>query len=427
MLRDVIVHLDVLTSDPPDAGLGVAQIYNYKFGATAEVRGKLNGSVYTIFPPPAGTSHDPLTLDANDLGAHTLVNQKLLGVAASSSQRGHMTDDQVQELEALVIAFVEHIDVLMVAAHPASAISVADVAENFTGTDVEAVLAELVGMGGGGGTLDQAYDFGGAGAGRVINVDAALPVKLIVPAGGDYGLDIWQGAEGFPRWQVNGRGEVFWGSGSGNPDTVLYRSAANTLCTDDTFSVDVIGERSSNQGVIIDGVRLKDNFVELDEIAAPGTPASAKVRVYAKSDGRAYSKDDGGVERALGGKITHIFVFTPKGESLVDEEDWSPLQAFKLPPSGEHGTYAALRVRCRARVAGTGTNTVKLQTSTTIAGSRTDRATIALNTATEPSDITSFSGWVPANDEYIWVRATDVGATAPKDVQLELYISEELW
>jgi hypothetical protein len=126
-----------------------------------------------------------------------------------------------------------------------------------------------------------------------------------------------------------------------------------------------------------------------------------------------------------GSKITHTYVFTPKGQDLVVNEDWMPLRAIKLPPSGSHGTYAALRVRVRAGTAGTGTNTVEVQTSTTHGGARTQVATVALGTSTEPADVTSFTGsWVPASDEYIWVRATAVGATAPKDVQLELLIQE---
>lgn len=48
-------------------------------------------------------------------------------------------------------------------------------------------------------------------------------------------------------------------------------------------------------------VDLIDGYLQVSEVTAPGTPASAKVRIYAKSDGLMYSKDDGGVETALGG------------------------------------------------------------------------------------------------------------------------------
>lgn len=54
-----------------------------------------------------------------------------------------------------------------------------------------------------------------------------------------------------------------------------------------------------------------DGYLDLDEEAAPGTPAGGKVRVYAKADGRLYQKDDTGLEQAVGagagaGEITVI-------------------------------------------------------------------------------------------------------------------------
>jgi hypothetical protein len=42
-------------------------------------------------------------------------------------------------------------------------------------------------------------------------------------------------------------------------------------------------------------------LVEFSEAAAPATPASGQVRIYAKADGLMYSKDDAGVESQLGG------------------------------------------------------------------------------------------------------------------------------
>lgn len=42
-------------------------------------------------------------------------------------------------------------------------------------------------------------------------------------------------------------------------------------------------------------------LVEFAEAAAPATPAAGQVRIYAKADGLMYSKDDAGVETALGG------------------------------------------------------------------------------------------------------------------------------
>lgn len=39
-----------------------------------------------------------------------------------------------------------------------------------------------------------------------------------------------------------------------------------------------------------------DTYIQLNEISSPSTPGSGDVRVYAKSDGRLYSMDDGGIE-----------------------------------------------------------------------------------------------------------------------------------
>lgn len=48
-----------------------------------------------------------------------------------------------------------------------------------------------------------------------------------------------------------------------------------------------------------------DGYGEYAEIAAPSTPAAAKVRVYPKSDGLMYVKDDAGVEREMG-TVAHL-------------------------------------------------------------------------------------------------------------------------
>jgi hypothetical protein len=42
-----------------------------------------------------------------------------------------------------------------------------------------------------------------------------------------------------------------------------------------------------------------DDYVDFNEEAAPSTPAAGKVRVYAKSDGHLYAKDDAGTESDL--------------------------------------------------------------------------------------------------------------------------------
>ena len=91
-------------------------------------------------------------------------------------------------------------------------------------------------VGGAGGTLNDAYDFGGVGAGRVITVDSGLPVTLEGVT--DYGL-LWfqQSGDAAPRLSIYRDGKLEWGSGSGAADVVLQRAAANVLAlaADDTL------------------------------------------------------------------------------------------------------------------------------------------------------------------------------------------------
>jgi hypothetical protein len=50
-------------------------------------------------------------------------------------------------------------------------------------------------------------------------------------------LALAQAADTFKRWKVKGDGSVWWGSGSVAQDTNLYRSAADTLATDDSLTI----------------------------------------------------------------------------------------------------------------------------------------------------------------------------------------------
>ncbi len=52
------------------------------------------------------------------------------------------------------------------------------------------------------------------------------------------------------------------------------------------------------------GVLSSTRPLEIAETTAPATPATGKVRLYAKSDGLLYSKDDAGTETPLGGSVS---------------------------------------------------------------------------------------------------------------------------
>lgn len=121
------------------------------------------------------------------------------------------------------------------------------------------------------------------------------------------------------------------GSGvSGNPTlgidsaVVGLLSGTQTFTGDKTFSgafnVDTISERTAANGVSIDGVLLKDSFVEFSEIASPSSPASDKGRLFAKDSGgvtKLFLRDSAGTETVLGvtgGNIFPIFYAAALGK-----------------------------------------------------------------------------------------------------------------
>lgn len=69
---------------------------------------------------------------------------------------------------------------------------------------------------------------------------------------------------------------------------------------------------STFKGDVIDAA----NFVELTEISSPATPASTKARLYCKSDGRAYVKNDAGTEHDLVGGAVATVVLTGQTGSI---------------------------------------------------------------------------------------------------------------
>jgi hypothetical protein len=80
-------------------------------------------------------------------------------------------------------------------------------------------------------------------AGKQINVGAsgssATFVALLPTATGDYIIGSRVTSDTVSRFTVRADGRLDWGSGSATQETNLYRSAANTLKTDDNFIVDL--------------------------------------------------------------------------------------------------------------------------------------------------------------------------------------------
>jgi hypothetical protein len=82
------------------------------------------------------------------------------------------------------------------------------------------------------------------------------------------------------------------GSDTGNPAAdhrALFLGEDGALhLRDSAGTITAVGGGIADQGAF--------TYLDATEGAAPGTPASGKARIYAKSDGRIYSKDDAGVE-----------------------------------------------------------------------------------------------------------------------------------
>jgi hypothetical protein len=139
-------------------------------------------------------------------------------------------------------------------------------------------------------TLDEAYDQGGAGAGRQINVDTGLP--LLLEAANSYEVlraQILNDAN--PRWSfgiTGGAPFINFGGGTDAVDITLYRRAANVLAllAGDSFEVNVINEiNGGGAGVTIDGVLLKDGLVAVGDVAFDDGTSDPLIDGAAAADG----------------------------------------------------------------------------------------------------------------------------------------------
>jgi hypothetical protein len=117
---------------------------------------------------------------------------------------------------------------------------------------------------------------------------------------------------------------------------------------------DVVGPASATDNALArfdttTGKLIQDSPVTLDddgaltvpEIAAPSTPASGKVAVYAKSDGKLYIKDDAGTETDLAGSGSGIGGSTGSTDNAILRADGiggSTAQASAVTISDTDGT-----------------------------------------------------------------------------------------
>lgn len=95
-----------------------------------------------------------------------------------------------------------------------------------------------------------------------------------------------------------------------------------------------------------------DSYSEYAEVGAPSTPASGKVRLYAKADGHFYQKDDGGTETDLtaGGASSGAMV-------LLDRQVAPVGGAASITFSSISGSYEDLQLRLMGRTTQAALNT----------------------------------------------------------------------
>jgi len=103
--------------------------------------------------------------------------------------------------------------------------------------------------------------------------------------------------------------------------------------------------QSLSQKTIVEPVI--DNFFDINEEVAPGTPASGKVRVYAKTDKKLYRKDSAGVEQEVGsGSGSGVVSFFSDDLENGSAANWTSYDdgASATPVDGTGGSPSTLTV-----------------------------------------------------------------------------------
>ena len=125
-------------------------------------------------------------------------------------------------------------------------------------------------------------------------------------------------------------------------------------------------------------------------------------------------------------KISHIIPFVGLAAAAA-VETLLPLPGVCTGEAGEHGTFAALRGKAICGTAGTGTNTIVIEADDNPAFSTAVTLfTLNLGTSTEVDDTTLDTAWA-AGDNFVRARMTAVGATAPQNLAVFFYFSEEVF
>lgn len=156
------------------------------------------------------------------------------------------------------------------------------------------------------------------------------------------------------------------------------------------------------------GVNNFATQILVDEIAAPGTPATGKVAVYAKADGKLYIKDDAGTETDLtagaGGTSTEVLLgtFTASTDSSIDIESLisSTYDDYRLEMSGvemsDDDARLLMRVSTNNGTSYISTTTYKISVKSNESAGVSDD-TNSSNTATAMNLTSATATWMIGN------------------------------
>ena len=228
-------------------------------------------------------------------------------------------------------------------------------------------------------------------------------------------------------------------------DVLLYRASANVLALDDGDELSILGGIFRLSATSLGALVAR-------AAAGVGTPAAGTRYLFAnssnndelsvkKSDGSVVSLEAAGITGPMGppgmdgedgeqgppgppgtGWISHALVFaTPAVALTAVTLSFLPTTGLCVGEAGEHGAFKAIRAKAVAGTAGTGVNTILIESDDNPAfSSATELFSILLGTSTEADDATPSNSW-PVGENFVRARCSAVGGTAPLEVTVQFF------
>jgi len=216
--------------------------------------------------------------------------------------------------------------------------------------------------------------------------------------------------------------------GSGN---VTITAADVTNDRFDFIVVNNAGVKSATAGIAAVNPVFPDppaNSVVLAAVFVPANESPVIVVAGDIVDKRSFLRlqEHGHTGAGDGGQLrvskSYIFEY-PTTDLALD--DFIPQNSIRVPIAGKHGAIVLGTAYARCEVIGSGTNTILIETSTTLTGARTTRGTINLGVAREAD--TGAMAFTVSDGMYLWVRCSAVGATAPQKVTVQIDAEESVY